>query len=129
MSITVTSNADGTLTIQCGTDIVIVSAPVPKQSAAPDIPVLWPPGGVAASIIARGNARTIIINVPSADGLTDAIKTQFDEFAKAPKDTLFQFDVKGTEPLKVDELNKAISELGDPDWMGMQIRLIGDQNE
>ncbi|MER9002616.1 hypothetical protein NKI15_03150 [Mesorhizobium sp. M0862] len=130
MSITVTPNTDGTVTIQCGTESITIGAQTPpKQTAAPDIPILWPAGGVTASIVAGGKARTIEVDVASANGLADAIRGQYDQYIATPEETLFQFDVKGTEPLKIGEFNKALSALGNPEWMGAQIRLTGDRNE
>lgn len=130
MSITITPNTDGTITVRCGSESVTVGAQQPpKQTSAPGIPILWPPGGVTASIVKNGKARIISVDVASADMLSDAIRDQYSQYISAPETILFEFSVKGTEPLDIGEFNKVFSDLGDPDWMGAQIRLAGDHNE
>jgi hypothetical protein len=130
MSITVTSNTDGTITVKCGTDTVTVGVSAPSNAgASPSIPILWPPSGVTASIVAEGKAKTLVVPVPTANGLTQAIRDQHDLYANVQETTIFQFDVQGSVPLAVEELNKVLSDIGNPGWMGIQIRLNGDRNE
>lgn len=130
MSITVTSNNDGTITVKCGTDTVTVGVSAPSNAdASPGIPILWPPSGVTASIVAEGKAKTLVVPVASANGLAQAIRNQHDLHANVKETTIFQFDVQGSEPLAVEELNKVLSDLDNPAWMGTQIRLTGDRHE
>lgn len=135
MSLSVTRHDDGTITIECsGDSITLAASPSagtaqPKQQADDDIPVLWPNGGATASIVADGKAELKIVRVPSVDELLIAIKEQHDRHAVAAKPTLFQFYVQGSTPLQVEALNKALSDLGNPDWMGTQIKLTGRDDE
>lgn len=135
VSLSVTRHDDGTITIECsGDSITLAASPAagaaqPKQHAEDDIPVLWPNGGATASIVADGTAERIIIRVPSVDELLSAIKEQHDRHAMAAKPTLFQFYVQGTTPLQVEALNKALSDLGNPEWMGTQFKLTGRHDE
>ncbi|MDX1053356.1 hypothetical protein GOL41_26960 [Sinorhizobium medicae] len=130
MSITVTSNSDGTITVKCGSDMVTVGVSASSNAdASPGIPILWPPSGVTASIVAEGKARALVVPVPSANGLAQAIRDQHDLYANEQETTIFQFDVQGSEPLAVQELGKVLSDLGNPGWMGTQIRLTGDRHE
>jgi hypothetical protein len=135
MTLSVTRNSNGTITIECGGDSLTIAPPVasdtphPKQEASGEIPVLWPNGGATASIVADGKAKTEVVLVPSVDDLLRAIREQHDLHVEAPKPTIFQFHVKGTEPLSVEKINKALSDLGNPDWMGTQIKLTGLRDE
>lgn len=130
MSITVTSNNDGTITVKCGTDTVTVGASTPSNpGASQPIPILWPPSGTTASIVAEGTAKTVVVAVASASGLAEAIRAQHDLHANVRVKTIFQFDVHGSEPLVVEEIDKALFDLGNPDWMGTQIRFMGDRHE
>ena len=46
-------------------------------------------------------------------------------FAKAAKPVILQFNVKADKPLQIGNINKVLSDLGHPDWMGMIINLTG----
>ena len=48
-------------------------------------------------------------------------------FGRQP--TIFQFHVQTSEPLSVEKINKALSDLGNPKWMGTQIKLTGPGDE
>ena len=125
MSITVTANGNGTLTIQCGGESIIVGAPLPKKPDEPDIPVLWPSGGATANIIATGKAKTVTVEVASARLLREAIEEQYKKRGVTSDSTVFDFNVGGTDPLDIDNVNQVLKDLGHPEWMGTQIRLTG----
>ena len=130
MTLSVSPNSNGTITITCGNDSVTIGAPAaPKQEASTEVPVLWPNYGATASIVAGGKTKTKVIGVPSVDDLLKAIREQHDLHIQAPEPIVFQFHVHGSEPLSVEEINKALSDLGNPEWMGTQIKLIGPSDE
>src|SRR5260370_6655931 len=127
MTLSVTRNSNGTITIECGGDSLTIALPVasgtphPNRGTSGKIPVLWTNGGATALIVDSGKAKTKIVPVLSEDELLRAIREQHDLHAKAPKPTIFQFHIKGEETLRVEKINKALSDLGDPSWMGAQI--------
>jgi hypothetical protein len=130
MTLSVSPNNDGTITITCGNDSVTIGAPAssrPQGSA--DIPILWPNGGATASIVAGGNAKMHVIRVRSGDDLVKAIKAQHALHVQVSEPAIFQFHVQTSEPLSVEEINRTFSDLGNPDWMGTQIKLTGPADE
>jgi hypothetical protein len=130
MTLSVSPNGDGTITITCGNDSVTIGAPASsKPQASTDIPVLWPNGGATASIVAGGKAKLNVIRVPSGDDLLKVIREQHDLHVQASEPTIFQFLVQTSEPLNVEEINRTFSDLGNPDWMGTQIKLTGPSDE
>jgi hypothetical protein len=130
MTISVTPNSDGTITVTCGNDsITIGAAAAPKQNASADIPILWPNHGATASIVADGKAKTMVIRVSPENDLMKAIREQHELHSREPEPIIFQFHVEGSEPLSVEKINEALSEIGNPDWMVTQIKLIGLRDE
>ncbi|MBZ9772320.1 hypothetical protein [Mesorhizobium sp. CO1-1-8] len=130
MSLSMSPNPDGTITVTCGTDSLTIAPPIaPKPRTSADIPVLWPNGGATASIIAKGNAKIRTVPVPSGNDLVKAIKEQYTLYVEASEPTVFQFHVNGSGTLSVEEINKALSDLGNPEWMGTQIKLTGPHDE
>jgi hypothetical protein len=123
MTLSVSSNSNGTITITCGNDSITIGAPDPPKQV--EIPPLWPHSGPAASIIAGKKVKTKVIRVPSGDDLLNAIRKQHDLHIQASEPIIFQFHVQGSEPLSVEKINKALSDLGNPEWMGTQIKLTG----
>lgn len=131
MTISVTPNSDGTITVSCGNDSVTIgAAAAPKQQdASADIPILWPNHGATASIVADGKAKVMVIRVPPENDLLKAIKEQHELHSREPELTIFQFDVEGAEPLSVEEINRTLTDLGNPDWMVTQIKLTWPRDE
>jgi len=120
MTLSVTRNSNGTITIECGGDSLTIltiassvasDTPHPKQEASGEIPVLWPNGGATASIVANGKAKTEVVLVPSVADLLSAIRQQHDLHLEGSKPTIFQFHVKGNEPLSVGKINDVLSDL------------------
>jgi hypothetical protein len=130
MTISVTPNANGTITITCGGESVTVGTPSasPKKDEFDDV-YLWPNDGAVANIVAGGKAEIKVVPVRSAKDLPKAIKEQHDLHARAPKPTILQFHVAGAQSLSVESINKALSDLGNPAWMGTQIKLTGPRDE
>ncbi|MGJ5176378.1 hypothetical protein ACQR16_23415 [Bradyrhizobium oligotrophicum] len=126
MTITVTPNPNGTITISCGTESMIIGAAsgTPKAPDTP-IPILWPNPGPAASIIAERKQKTTIVHVPSNRDLLRMIMEQHELNRLNQKPTIFEFHVQGEEPLSVEEVSKAFADLGNPDWMIAQIKMTG----
>jgi hypothetical protein len=136
MTISVTRNSNGTITIACGGETMTIAGstasdpPVQPQQASGEIaPFLWPNHQTTAAIVAGGKAKTEIVIVPSVEALLKAIREKHDLHAKAQKPIIFQFHVMGDKPLRVESINKVVSDLGHPDWMGMQIKLTGLRDE
>lgn len=136
MTLRVIPNKNGTITIECGGESVTIGAPdppatspQPQQDGSGGIPALWPNGGATASIIDNGKAKTEIVPVRSADDLLRTIQEKHDLHAKARKPIIFQFHVNGDKPLSIERINKALSDLGNPDWMGTQIKLTRLRDE
>ena len=136
MTLSVKPNKNGTITIECGGESVTIAAPDASatspqspQDTSGGIPILWPNGGATASIVARGKVKTEIVPVVAVDDLLKTIKEKHDLHAKAQKPIIFQFHVNGDKPLSVEKLNKALSDLGNPGWMGTQIKLTGLRDE
>jgi len=135
MTISVTRNSNGTLTITCGSETVTLgSSPsldaVPQPTRASDEPpVLWPNDQHTASIIATGKAKIEIVSVRSVDDLQNEIRKVHALHSETQKPTIFQFDVNSDKPLQIRGVNKVVSDLGYPEWMGMQIKLTGPRDE
>jgi hypothetical protein len=136
MTLSVTPNKNGTITVECGGESVTIAAPnasgtspQPQQGASGEPPVLWPNGGATASIIDNREVKTEIVPVPSVVDLPRIIQEKYDLHAKAKTPIVFQFHVKGDNPLSVERINKALSDLGNPEWMGTQFKLTGLRDE
>jgi hypothetical protein len=136
MTLSVSPNSDGTITITCGNDSVTIDmrATSKREASAPPLwptsgTVLWVNSGATAAIVAGGKAKTKVIRIPSGYDLLKAIREQHDLHIQTPEPTIFQFHVQGSEPLSVEEINKALSDLGNPEWMGTQIKLTGPGDE
>jgi hypothetical protein len=126
MTITVTNDSDGTITVTCGGETIKIGGPTPSDpKASGSIPIFWPNDGHTASIIAGGKAKTKIISVASVEELPKAIRENHALHAKAAKPVILQFNVKADKPLQIGNINKVLSDLGHPDWMGMIINLTG----
>src|SRR5664280_2520411 len=77
MTLSVSPNSNGTITITCDNDSVTIGAPAaPKLDGSAETPILWPNSGATASIVAGGKAKTKVIRVPSGDDLLTAIREQ-----------------------------------------------------
>jgi hypothetical protein len=125
VTISVTPNNDGTITVTCGNDSVIIGTPAKPKTASPEPPILWPNGGAVATLIADKKAKTVVVRVPPRKDLAKAITEQHKLHKGKPTPTIFQFQVEGTKPVSVEKINKTLSDLGNPDWMGTQIMLTG----
>lgn len=129
MSLSVTHNGDGTVTVTCGGDSVTMSLPARAGTRSSDGPTLWPNDRVTASLILEDRAKTKVIDVASANDVIKAIKGQHDLYRLAAEPTLFEYRVKGSSPLEIGKIKEALLDLGDPEWMGTQIKLMGSTDE
>lgn len=136
MSLSITRNNNGTITVACGNDSITIGDPAaanappnPQQPAWVDPYILPDNNGTAASIVWRGQAKTEIVSVPSVDDLPRLVRKMHDLHAPAQKPTIFQFHVKADKALNIETFNKAISDVGNPDWMGAEIKLMGLDDE
>lgn len=130
MTLTVKANSNGTITISCGDESITIAAPVPAGDPGPQRqplsfrPVVLPPnGGAAASIVSDGKAKTEVVIVGSEDDLLKKIRERYGWNASGS--TIFQCFVGTDELLNVGKINKAFSDIGDPDWAGIQIMTGG----
>ena len=132
MSLTITRNNNGTITVACGNDSITIGGlalgntpPNPRQDVWIDPYILPDNNGTAASIVARDKAKTKIVSVPSVDDLPRIMREMHDLHAPTPEPTIFQFHVKANKPLSIESYKKVIFDLGNPDWMGTEIKLTG----
>ncbi|MGW5840035.1 hypothetical protein ACWFZ6_18695 [Methylorubrum extorquens] len=91
MSIKVKRNVDGTLTVTCGKESIIVGGTNPPTQPGTNAPTAYPPiapggGGVTASLVAKSSSYvTVQISANSAGEIQIKVKNAIDSLRFAPE--------------------------------------------